>query len=115
MSDVAAAHRLIGHTIRYLSAIANQATEGILLMDLDGIVRFINVEWANIHGYTSPRQLVGKHIRTFFTEIQMRTDMGPLIEETKRRGMLVGPIYHMRRDGTAFPTQTKLLLLKNRS
>jgi predicted RNase H-like nuclease (RuvC/YqgF family) len=43
----------------------------------------------------------------------MKTDVFPMLEEVKRKGRFLGPIEHLRNDGTVFPTQTKITLLKN--
>lgn len=43
----------------------------------------------------------------------MNTDVYPMIEEVYRRGQVLGSIEHLRSDDTVFPTQTKMILLKN--
>jgi len=112
MNDVVAGHGMVGQTIEHLRAIGEQAVEGIAIADLNGIVQFVNAEWARMHGYDTPHELVGGHIKLFHTEEQMRIDVEPLIEEAISRGMLAGPTDHVRRDGTVFPTLTKVFHLK---
>jgi PAS domain S-box-containing protein len=66
-----------------------------------------------MHGYPLRKDLIGKKISVFHSEDQMNADVFPMIEEAKRRGQLGGPIEHLRNDGTVFPTQTKMILLKD--
>jgi len=105
--------RQLEQTLRHLTMIAEQANEGIVVVDFNGINRFVNTAAAKMHGYVTRGELVGKQMDVFHTEEQMKTDVLPLVEEVKRRGQLVGPIEHVRSDGTAFPTETKMTLLKD--
>ncbi|GAH54980.1 unnamed protein product, partial [marine sediment metagenome] len=105
--------RRLEQTLRYLTMIAEQANEGIVVVDFNGINRFVNTAAAKMHGYVTRGELVGKQMNVFHTEEQMKTDVLPLIEEGKRRGQLVGPIEHVRSDSTVFPTETKMTLLKD--
>jgi hypothetical protein len=41
----------------------------------------------------------------------MKTDLMPMLEETKRCGQLEGTVEHIKSDGTVFPTQTKMILV----
>ncbi len=100
-------------TLQRLATIAEQATEGIAAIDLDGILCFANISWAEMHGYESVNEAVGKHISEFHSAEQMRADVLPFMEETKHRGLLSGPIEHIRRDGATFPTHTKMTAVKN--
>jgi len=113
MSNMIAEIKRTEHTLRHLTMIAEQAVEGVAVVDLNGILWFVNTVWARMHGYESSNELIGKPISVFHTEDQMKTDVLPLIEETKHRGQLEGPIEHMRRNGTVFPTQTKMTTVKD--
>lgn len=103
----------VKRTVRYLTMIAEQAAEGIAVVDQNGVLRFVNDAWVTMHGYDNRNALVGKHISVFHSEEQMRADVIGFIEEAKKRGRLEGPIEHMRSDGTAFATQTKMTALKD--
>jgi len=99
--------------LRHLTMIAELANEGIVVVDPNGIIRFVNKAWAKMHGYDTRNELVGKHINMFHTEEQMKTTVIPFIEEVKHRGQLAGPVEHLRRDGTLFPMETKMTLVKD--
>ncbi len=113
METMIAEAKRVEQTIRNLTIVAEQATEGIAMADQNNNLRFVNTAWAGIHGYANRAELVGKPISMFHTEEQFRSDVSGFIEETKRRGCLEGPIWHMRSDGTTFATKTKMLALKD--
>jgi PAS domain S-box-containing protein len=113
MRNVIAAHKQVEATLRHLAMIAEQAGEGIAVLDLDGAVRFVNRAWARMHGYEARNELTGKQISVFHTKEQMKTDVTVFIEEAKRRGQLEGPVEHVRSDGTPFPTQMKMTIVKD--
>jgi len=108
MDNVIIAHKQIEQTLRHLTVVAEQAAEGIAILDLDGNVRFVNPAWVMLHGYDTAHELVGSHISIFHAEEHIETEVIPFIEETKRRGRLTGPIEHLRKDETLFPTETKM-------
>jgi PAS domain S-box-containing protein len=111
MQNVFTAHKQIEQTLRYLSMIAERANEGIVVVDLDGSLRFVNEAWVEMHGYKTKDEIIGKQLSLFHTKEQMKTDVTPLLEETKRCGQLVGTVEHIKSDGTVFPTQTKMILV----
>jgi len=113
MGNIFTEFRQVELMLRRLTMIAELASEGIVVVDLNGIIRFVNKAWAKMHGYDTRNELVGKHINMFHTEEQMKTTVIPFIEEVKHRGQLAGPVEHLRRDGTLFPMETKMTLVKD--
>jgi PAS domain S-box-containing protein len=111
MDNVFTAHKQIEQTLRYLAMIAERSNEGIVVIDLDGGVQFVNEAWIEMHEYKTKDKLIGKHLSLFHTKEQMKTDVTPLLEKTKRCGQLEGTVEHIRSDGTVFATQTKMILL----
>jgi PAS domain S-box-containing protein len=101
------------HELRRLAAIAEQAAEGIAVADLDGNLQFVNHAWAKMHGYESGAELVGKHLGVFHTDEQLETEVAPFNTTVKREGHHAGEMGHVRRDGTAFPTQMSVVVLKD--
>ncbi|MBN1954699.1 MAG: GAF domain-containing protein [Anaerolineae bacterium] len=95
--------------IHLLSTVIEQSTEGVAVMNLEGELLFINDAFAALHGYTA-QELVGKHISVFHTPAQM-----PAVEAANRQiqetGQFNGEIWHVRRDGTEFPTWMQNTLL----
>ncbi|MHC4172280.1 MAG: PAS domain-containing protein [Planctomycetota bacterium] len=113
MDDIIAAHEQGERALRHLTVIAEQAREGIVVVDLNGALRFVNQAWATMHGYEAGHDLIGQQISIFHTEEQMKTDVIPFIKETKRRGQLSGLVEHVRRDGTSFPAEMLMVVFKD--
>jgi PAS domain S-box-containing protein len=62
MHNIITLHKQITRALWCLSKIAEQAGEGIAVLDLNGTIRFVNAAWAIIHGYNTRHELVGKKI-----------------------------------------------------
>ena len=101
------------HELRRLAEIAEQAPQAIALANLDGIIEFVNDAWARMHGYESRAELVGKHLRVFHTDEQMKTEVAPFNAAVKRLGHHAGEMGHRRKDGTTFPTQMSVVVFKD--
>jgi PAS domain S-box-containing protein len=101
------------HELRRLAVIAEQAAEGIAVADLDGNLQFVNQAWARMHGYESGAELVGKHLSVFHTDEQMKTEVEPFNAGVKRQGHNWAEVGHVRRDGTTFPTQMSVIVLRD--
>jgi PAS domain S-box-containing protein len=101
------------HELRRLAVIAEQAAEGIAVADLDGNLQFVNDAWARMHGYESDAELVGKHLGVFHTDEQLKTEVEPFNATVKGQGHHAGELGHVRRDGTTFPTQMSVVVLKD--
>ena len=88
--------------LRLLSSAVEQSTEGIAVSDLEGNLLFANDAFAAMHGY-APQELAGKHLSIFHTPEQI-----PSVEAANRQiqetGEFSGEMWHVRRDGTVFPT-----------
>jgi len=101
------------HEFRRLAVIAEQAVEGIAMADLDGNLQFVNQAWARMHGYESGAELVGKHLSVFHTDEQMKTEVEPFNAGVMRQGHNWAEVGHVRRDGTTFPTQMSVIVLRD--
>jgi len=97
--------------LRLLSAAVAQSSEGIAIVDLDGNLLFVNEAFARMHGYTAD-ELQGRNLAIFHTPEQM-----PAVEAANRQiretGSFAGEIWHVRRDGTVFPTAMHNSLLRD--
>lgn len=99
--------------LRRLAMIAQQAGEGIAVADLDGNLQFVNAAWARMHGYEDEDELIGEHLCVFHTDGQMKTDVIPFNEQVMRSGYRTAEVGHVRKDGTTFPTEMIVTLLKD--
>ena len=105
-------HKCVEQMLRQLGMITEQATEGTIVIDLKGIVHFVNTAWARMHGYKTSNEVLGKDFGVFFTKEQAQTQLAPLIEQTKHKGWSRGRVDNVRADGTTLPTQMKITALK---
>ena len=106
-------HNQVEQLLRHFGIIAQQVDQGIAIVDLKGTICFVNVPWAKMHGYKTSNELLGKQISAFHTQEQVKADLNPLFKETKHRGRSTCEIEHMRADGATFPTQMKMIVLKD--
>jgi PAS domain S-box-containing protein len=97
--------------LRFLSLAIEQSSEGIAVSDLDGKLEYLNNAFAKMHGYLT-EELIGKHLSIFHTLDQM-----PSVEaanwEIKKTGFFKGEIWHVKRDGTVFPSMMHNSLIRN--
>lgn len=117
MQNVFTTPKQIEQALRHLSIVADMAAEnaneGIVVADLNGNLLFVNQAWCEMHGYTSKDELIGKQLNLFHTKEQMKTDMIPLLEKTRRCGQTKDAIEHIKRNGTTFITRTKIISVED--
>ena len=106
-------HKQVEQLLQHLGIIVQQVDQGITIVDLNGTICFVNAPWAKMHGYKTSNELLGKRISTLHTQEQVKANLNPLFNETKRRGSSTSAIEHMRADGATFPTQMKMIVLKD--
>lgn len=87
--------------LRILSSAMEQSREGIVVLDMDGYIFFINKSFASMHGYI-PDELLGKHISVFHNSDQMPS-VESAFKQMEITGDFTGEIWHVRRDGSVFP------------
>jgi len=113
MQDIIAVHKQVERMLRRLTVVAERAREGVVVLDLNGVIQFVNAAWAAMHRYKTTDELIGKHINAFHTKEQMKTDVNPFIEEAKRRGQFAGRLGHVQRDGTQFFTEMLMVVFND--
>ncbi len=112
---IIADHSRLQQILSHLAMITEQADEAIIVIDLSGALRLVNTAWAKMHGYETSTELLGKNITIFHNEQQLKTALTPAIKQARQRGLFKGRIEHLRTDGTTFPAQTKMTLIKDES
>ncbi len=95
-------HKRADEQIKLLTSALEQSAEGIALADLDGHLTYLNKAFATIHGYNT-EELIGKHVSVFHTPEQIPSVEASL-QQLKDHGEFNGELWHVRRDGTVFPS-----------
>jgi two-component system cell cycle sensor histidine kinase/response regulator CckA len=97
--------------LRLQASVAVQNSESLAVADLEGNLQFVNPAFAAMHGY-SPDELLGKNLSVFHSSEQMPS-VDAAISQIKESGEFHGEIWHIRRDGSAFPTWIHNSLLRD--
>ena len=96
---------------RFLLLAIERSSEGMAMADMSGNLEYLNDAFANMHGY-SPDELVGKNLSIFHSPEQL-----PVVEAANQQiqetGSFKGELWHVRRDGTVFPTLMHNSLLRD--
>jgi PAS domain S-box-containing protein len=113
MDDIIAIHKQVEWTLRRLTVIAERTGEGIVALDLDGVIQFVNAAWAEMHGYKGPDELIGKQISALRTKGRMKTDIAGFIEKAKQKGQFAGRLGCVRKDGTPFAAEMLMVVFND--
>ena len=90
-----------------------QSLDGIVMADLEGKILYINRAWASMHGYTTD-EVKGMHINIFHTQEQLENWVFPFNKKAIEKGSHRDNLWHVKKDGTIFPTLMSAFMLKNK-
>ncbi len=92
---------------------ADLATHGCAMADLDGNLTYVNDSFARMHGY-APAELIGKNLEIFHADAQMKRvgEINTRLMETGQ-GIQAEEVWHVRRDSTEFPTLMNNWVMKD--
>ncbi len=97
--------------IRLLSLAVESATDGAVVIDLNGKVVFVNRSHAHMHGY-EPYQMIGKFQKDFYPK-----SYWPLVDQSIQQifaeGSWSAELEEPREDGSTFPAQISASLIKD--
>lgn len=96
---------------RLLATVVEEATEGICITNLDGIVTYTNSAWLQMHGFKSIKEVAGKNLKIFHTKEQYSEDVAPFNKKVFEHKWCHGEVGHVRQDGSTFTTEMNILLL----
>ncbi|MHC4596433.1 MAG: PAS domain S-box protein, partial [Planctomycetota bacterium] len=99
--------------IEKFKKMADLATHGCAMADLDGSLVYVNDGFARMHGY-APAELIGKNLEIFHAEAQIKRvgEINKRLVETGQ-GIQAEEVWHVHRDGTEFPTLMSNWVLKD--
>jgi len=91
--------------------ISDRANYGVMLIDLDGNMLYVNEALAKIHGYTE-NELVGKNHSILHTKDEyMRVERSR--QELFEKGHLVMEENHLKKDGSVIPVLSNVTVIKD--
>jgi len=99
--------------IKFLSSVVKQSSDGMAIADLNGKLLFVNQAWKRMHGFEEAENLIGKNLSIFHNEEQLRNEVEPFKRRVIEKGFNTGEVGHIRKDGSVFPTQMTVSLLKD--
>ena len=91
--------------LKFISFALDQKAEATAISDMEGNLLFVNEAFASLHGF-SPDELVGSHLSIFHNQEQT-PDVVAAIWQLHEKGEFSGKLWHVRRDGAAFPCMTR--------
>jgi PAS domain S-box-containing protein len=98
-------------TVLLHEAALKQANDGIALVGVDGLFKFVNDAWARMHGFEKG-ELIGQSLALVHTKEQL-ADCAILNELAYSSGYGLREVGHKRKNGTTFPTLTGVTLMKD--
>ncbi|MCP4704828.1 MAG: PAS domain S-box protein [candidate division Zixibacteria bacterium] len=89
--------------VRKFKTISDRANYGTAIVDIEGIIIYINDCFAEMHGLTTD-ETIGKHLSIFHTDEQL-PDVTRLNKDLIKNGSFPATkVWHKRKDGSVFPT-----------
>jgi len=104
----------IGRYVDYRQTLADRSEEGVAVIGTDGTLQFANGTWASMHGYKGRDEVVGRNIKQFYTGRAM-DDFNRFVAQTKQIGWYIATVEQTHKDGSSFPAQLKMAVLKDDS
>ena len=98
----------------HLGMIAENICDGIAIIDPHGAIHFVNTACAKMHGYSTGSELLGKNIDIFHNQKQSKDQLQSCLAQAKSNGGFSGVINHTKRNGMVFPTQTRVVVLRDK-
>lgn len=84
--------------------ISDQANYGTAIANLEGVLTYCNEHFAQMHGYESPKELIGKSLMVLHSPKQ-HGHVAELLKVIQTQGGFHAvEVGHCRKDGTEFPT-----------
>ncbi|MBN1435473.1 MAG: PAS domain S-box protein [Sedimentisphaerales bacterium] len=74
---------------------------GLAILNMDGIIQYVNGAFAQMHGYTTD-EMLGDHMSNYHLPEHIE-EVRAAIDQVVTTGYFEGELWHARRDGGAFP------------
>lgn len=97
--------------IERLGSAVEQSVDGIAIADLEPRFLYVNVAFAQMHGYT-PQEMIGMSVTKLHNQEQLH-DYERKMSQIKSHGFWKGEIGHIRKDETPFLTYMSVTLIRD--
>jgi len=108
--DVTDRKRTEEEVLKFRAAI-EQSVDGVLLLQLDGTVQFVNQGWATMHGYRRD-ELIGRPYDLCFPPNSGQAQIAAFFDRVRTQGSDVMECDHCRQDGSVFSALMSATLVK---
>jgi PAS domain S-box-containing protein len=99
--------------LRKFKTISDRAGYGMAMADLEGSLLYLNESFAEMHGQL-PEELIGRNLSVLHNQEQME-NVARLIKQLQEEDNYVAEeVWHMRKDGTVFPTLMNGTLVRDK-
>ena len=98
--------------LNIMSAGLDQTSTGMVVLDLNDRVIYVNRAYAGMHGVTVD-EMLGRPLNCFHTRNQEGTGIETSKQITRQAGEFEGEVLHQHRSGAAFPMLMRNTLLKD--
>ncbi|MBF0495005.1 MAG: PAS domain S-box protein [Deltaproteobacteria bacterium] len=99
-------------SLRLLEHAVESAIDGLVVVDTEGQVLYLNSAWAKMHQF-SKEECLGQSLIMFHTEKQICRDVIPFGDQAMKNNFHQCEVGHRKKDGTIFPTWMTSTLLKD--
>lgn len=94
--------------------VIDKSDYGFAVADMEGKIVYLNECFARMHGYEI-EEVQGQHLSVFHNREQMEAVINELDRLKENEVPVSGEVWHVRKDGSVFPTFMKISLLKDES
>lgn len=101
-------------SLNQFKVITDSAHYGVAISDLDGTLTYVNKQMAKIHDQDAD-DLIGKNLAIFHTPEQLEKVQETLATLYREGGFIGEEVYHIRKDGSAFPALMNGAMIFNTS
>ncbi|RLC54605.1 MAG: hypothetical protein DRH89_09340, partial [Candidatus Cloacimonadota bacterium] len=105
--------KIIEERIKFLSSFVEQSSDGMAIADINGFLLYTNKTWAEMHGYKTSEELLGKNLSVFHSDEQLENEVIPFNRKVTENGFYRGEVSHIRKNGEIFPTMMTTTMLNN--
>ena len=95
-----------------LKKVVSQTSEGVLVMDANNVISFVNAAFSRISGY-SPQDVIGRTPAMFSSGRHDQAFFQAIVRRLKSNGEWQGEIWNRRKNGEIYPEWLRISVVKD--